>query len=204
MSDPGEPQPILDYNSTMRAPPIFEPNFSSVSVSVSPSAQAPAYIPWDAIPPSAVPLGLLYRPLKLVVQAGAFVFASKFIHQLVQCLDEIYDATGRRSRSKFEKVQWGRVVLGVLLLAGWQVWLARLSGMVVVEEGRGGGQGDDRGLEKQREEFTTGVSWGRILGRILVPAFLVCSAAIWFIRLAGRLLFSGDGEGETGLREGIS
>lgn len=200
MSDPGESQPILDYKPT---PSSLECNISSVSI--SPSSQPPEYNPWGAFPHSAISSSLLYKPLKLVAQAGAFVFLSKFIHQLVQCLDEIYDATGRRSRSKFEKLQWGRVVLGVLLLAGWQVWLVRLSGMVVVEEeGKGRGQGDDHGPEKQGEKSKTSVSWGRILGRILIPAFLVCSGAIWSIRLTGRLLFSRDVGGETGLKEGMS
>jgi hypothetical protein len=149
---------------------------------------------------------LFWNLATFMTQAFSFVFFSKAVHYFVQCLDEIYDATGRRSRSKFEGVKWGRIVFGVGLLIGWHVWIVRLSVVSAsrVEEGGKeemegyGGEGEKREKREKR------VSWGRILGRVLVPAFLVLSGTLWSIQLTSQLLFPETVERNKGLKEGMS
>ena len=153
--------------------------------------------------PGSILTILFWNLATFMTQTFSFVFLSKAVHYFVQCLDEIYDVTGRKSRSKFEGVKLGRIVLGVGLLLGWHVWIVRLSVVSTSALDEGGkeegarDEGDERGIRKR-------VSWGRILGRVLVPAFLVLSSTLWSIQLASQLLFSETLDGDKSLKEGMS
>jgi hypothetical protein len=139
-----------------------------------------------------------------MTQALSFIFLSKLIHYFVQCLDEIHDATGRRSRSKFEVVSWGRIVFGMGLLVGWHVCIVRLSllsASQIEDDKSGGAMGHEREGGGKREKSVT---WGHVLGRVLIPAFLVSSSAVWSVQLTGRLFFPLAVGKEEGLREGMS
>jgi hypothetical protein len=113
-----------------------------------------------------------------------YVLAST-MHAVVQCFDVLYALLGRQARSPF--VAGGLlgsvgVAVSVVFVGAWSLWLGRLSYCAVFdgveekregeeeEEGEGQGQGHGQG-EKARK----GVSWGRVLGRLVVPLFLVGS-----------------------------
>jgi hypothetical protein len=103
-----------------------------------------------------LPLRLAMRVLEIVALAAAMFIVPTFIHQGVKSLDDVYELLGRRARSPYEPaVPWTSVLIAVLVMTGWHVWLGRLSYKTVVE-----GKGD-------------GVSWGRVLGRIVIPFLLV-------------------------------
>jgi len=129
-------------------------------------------------------LGLLFNTVKLLVQACAFFLVSKSIHSLVHSLDAVYDTVGRRSRTKFERVEWGRLVLGVTLLVGWHVLLVKLS--ILSSDFSVGKEVLD---EEERVGKSTKLSWGRLLGRVVIPAVLILAGAGFAVRLACRLFF---------------
>ncbi|KAF2708661.1 hypothetical protein K504DRAFT_352932, partial [Pleomassaria siparia CBS 279.74] len=145
-----------------------------------------------------------------IARACIFILLSRLTHQLVRCFDSVYDATSRRSRTEFEAVPWGRLAVGAVLLVSWHVWLARLSHVAIVEarvrgEAERGGRGGQV-LESRADEEKS-VSWGRILGRVLVPLFLACSGVVWSVKLTARLLLLFNGvipTREKGLKEGMS
>jgi hypothetical protein len=154
--------------------------------------------------PTSILTTVSWNVATFMTQALSFIFLSKFIHYFVQCLDEIHDATGRRSRSKFEVISWGRIVFGLGMLVGWHVCIVRLSllsASKLEDEEDGGTMGDDGEGGAKREKS---ISWGRILGRVLIPAFLVSSSAMWSVQLTGRLFFPLAVGKEEGLREGMS
>lgn len=59
----------------------------------------------------------------------------------------------------------------VVLLVGWHIWLGRLSYKTIVE--------DDGKVES---------SWGRILGRIVVPLLLLSFGVYFGIQVFGRMV----------------
>lgn len=75
----------------------------------------------------STPLKLLITILLLPFQALAIFIISKIVHQLVLCIDELYEVTGRRARSKFSSFPWLRVALGVLLMVAYHVGLFKLA-----------------------------------------------------------------------------
>jgi hypothetical protein len=72
-------------------------------------------------------LNVLISIITLPIQGLALLLLARGIQQLVLCIDEVYEATGRRSRSKFVAFPWVRVALGVLLLAAYHVGLFKLT-----------------------------------------------------------------------------
>jgi hypothetical protein len=91
------------------------------------------------------------------------------IHSTVQSLDEVYELLGRRARSPYAL---SSILIASVLLVAWHVWIGRLSYKTVVE-------GSKRG---------SGVSWGRVLGRVVVPVVLVVFGVDFAYGLSGRLL----------------
>lgn len=72
-------------------------------------------------------LNVLLSVITLPIQGLAILLFAKGIQQLVLCIDEVYEATGRRSRSKFVAFPWVQVGFGVLLLAAYHVGLLKLT-----------------------------------------------------------------------------
>jgi hypothetical protein len=112
-----------------------------------------------------LPLHLAMRLLQVLALAAAMFIVPTLMHRIVQSLDDVYELLGRRARSPYEPaIPYTSVFIATVLLLGWHVWLGRLSYKTVVE-----GSG-----EKGR------VSWGRVLGRIVVP-FLLLSLGLQFV-----------------------
>lgn len=73
-----------------------------------------------------LPTGPLITILTLPIQALAILLLSKFIQQFVLCINEVYEVTGRRARSKFTALPWLRIAVGVVFLGVYHGALARL------------------------------------------------------------------------------
>jgi len=108
---------------------------------------------------------LSMRFLESSTLAATMLFVPALMHRIVQSLDNVYELLGRRARSPYEPVvPWTSLFIATFLLLGWHVWLGRLSYKTVVEGSGGKGK----------------VSWGRVLGRIVVP-FLLLSLWVQFV-----------------------
>lgn len=117
------------------------------------------------------------RILEALGLAVAMLLAPLTIQNVVLCLDALHEFMGRRAQSPYVPVSWVGVVFAVGFVLGWHVWLGRLSYLVVLENGEGKAEGN--GHAKRSTE--RGLSWGRVLGRILVPALLIVLAGgfVW-------------------------
>jgi hypothetical protein len=72
-------------------------------------------------------LNVLLAIVTLPIQGLAILLLSRAIQQVVFCIDEVYEATGRRSRSKFVGFPWARIAFGVILLAVYHMGLFKLT-----------------------------------------------------------------------------
>lgn len=107
---------------------------------------------------ASLPLRLSMRFLEVSTLAATMLIVPALIHRIVRSLDDVYELLGRRARSPYEPVvPWTSLFIATVLLVGWHVWLGRLSYKTVVEGSGGKGR----------------VSWGRVLGRIVVPILLL-------------------------------
>jgi hypothetical protein len=110
---------------------------------------------------AAIPQRLSMRFLEVIALVGAMFIVPTGIHRAVQGVDEVYELVGRRARSPYgSSSSWMSVIAAAILLMGWHVWLGRLSYKAIME--------DESEVSKQRRS-----SWGRILGRIVVPLLLL-------------------------------
>jgi hypothetical protein len=85
------------------------------------------YTSWGFINSGSTTLNVLISIITVPIQGLAILLFARGIQQLVLCIDEVYEATGRRSRSKFVTFPWVRVGFGVLLLAAYHVGLLKLT-----------------------------------------------------------------------------
>lgn len=74
------------------------------------------------------PQTLLASLVAIPFQAISIFILSKVLHQLVLCVNEVYEITGRRARSKFVGISWFRISAAVLLMGFYHVGLLRLMG----------------------------------------------------------------------------
>ena len=120
-------------------------------------------------------LSLLF--LKIAGVALAMLLLPRTMQMGVQCVDEMYETLGRRARSPWKTdtggfgVIWGVILMLVLHGALWRVSY----GCVLDERGR---DVQEDGSDDQKNR---GVTWGRVLVRIVVPVLLyggLCSM-IW-------------------------
>ena len=120
-------------------------------------------------------LSLLF--LKIAGVALAMLLLPRTMQMGVQCVDEMYETLGRRARSPWKTdtggfgVIWGVILMLVLHGALWRVSY----GCVLDERGR---DVQEDGSDDQKNR---GVTWGRVLVRIVVPVLLyggLCSI-IW-------------------------
>lgn len=110
---------------------------------------------------AAFPQRLGMRVLEVVALAAAMFIVPTFIHRVVQSFDDVYELLGRRARSPYSPaIPWTSVIISFVLLAGWHFWLGRLSYKTIIESN------EDAGSKRR-------VSWGRVLGRIVMPLFLL-------------------------------
>jgi hypothetical protein len=110
---------------------------------------------------ATLPQRLGMRIVEVIALAVAMFIVPTFIHQVVRSFDDMYELLGRRSRSPYSPaIPWSSVIISTILLAGWHLWLGRLSYKTIVESS------DDAGSKRR-------VSWGRVLGRIVLPLLLL-------------------------------
>jgi hypothetical protein len=109
--------------------------------------------PTTTTQPSPLPQRLALHTLHFLLLTAALYIVPTLMHHAVTSLDSVYEVLGRRTRSPYTL---SSVFFASVLLVGWHVWLGRLSYKTVVE-GRKVGQ----------------VSWGRILGRVVVPGLVL-------------------------------
>ncbi|KAF1945184.1 hypothetical protein EJ02DRAFT_339087 [Clathrospora elynae] len=117
------------------------------------------------------------RTLEIIAIALAMLVLPATIHRIIQSLDGAYDILGRTARSPHTTVPWISIVIAAVVLLGWHVWLVRLSYMTIVEDTAGpkedSGTYQTDGSEDMRRKPEEGVSWGRVLGRIVIPSLLL-------------------------------
>lgn len=110
---------------------------------------------------AALPQRLGMRILEIVALAAAMFIVPMSIHRVVQSLDDVYELLGRRARSPYSpSVPWTSVIIAVVLLAGWHLWLGRLSYKTIIES-------------SENSRSKSKVSRGRVLGRIVIPLLLL-------------------------------
>lgn len=98
----------------------------------------------------------LIGPLKLLFLTLATYILPTLIHRMTLSFSCLYDLLSRRARSPFApEPSWADIVTAGVVFLAWHVWLVRLSYFGIME-----------GRKK-------GVSWGRVLGRIVVPGGLL-------------------------------
>jgi len=110
---------------------------------------------------AAVPQQLGMRVFEIIALAGAIFIVAAAVHRIVQSIDAVYELMGRRARSPYASSSpWMSVMVAIVLLTAWHVWLGRLSYKAILK--------DESDVSNQRRS-----SWGRILGRIVVPLLLL-------------------------------
>ncbi|EUC46307.1 hypothetical protein COCMIDRAFT_93202 [Bipolaris oryzae ATCC 44560] len=121
--------------------------------------------------------------LEIVGLSTAMLIIPLSMHRAVQGFDEMYDILGRRAKSPYARLSWVNIALAFVVLVGWHMWLGRLTYLTVLESNIDEEKDEERNdeitaLTSSAEKSNTGsgkgeISWGRILGRILIPLLLV-------------------------------
>ena len=119
---------------------------------------------------SPLPHRLAMRALEILALAAAIFITPTGIQRIVQSLDDVYELLGRRARSPYDgATPWASVLFAMGLLAVWHVVLGKLS------------YGWDDGGRKGRG------SWGRLLGRVIIPGLLLVFGVRFGMSLLGRV-----------------
>ncbi|KAF2025661.1 hypothetical protein EK21DRAFT_75926 [Setomelanomma holmii] len=130
--------------------------------------------------PMYLRLGMSFS--ELLATSSAMAVLAGLIHIVVQNIDETYEIIGRRARSPYAPSNSVlSLITASLLLFVWHVWLGRLSYSAIMEQ-----DVDESGNEKG--ETTRRISWGRVLGRIVVPMLLLSLGVHFAFQLAQRLI----------------
>lgn len=127
------------------------------------------------------------RALELSLTALALLVASSVIHHLVRSLDTLHDLLGRRARSAFDAFSWREYLLGIVALGAWH-------GVLVVLSWRALAPG-------KKATAGTGIrrALGVVLGRVVVPGYLVLGFVMWAYALTSRdSAVAVKGEGHAG------
>jgi membrane protease YdiL (CAAX protease family) len=106
--------------------------------------------------------------LKFLLLTASLYIVPTLIHTAVRALDALYELQGRRSRSPYTL---STILAASALLVAWHVWVGRLSYKTIVEGKRRGG-----------------VSWGRVLGRVIVPGILIIFGLGFVGEVVGRVI----------------
>ncbi|USP75635.1 hypothetical protein yc1106_02909 [Curvularia clavata] len=138
--------------------------------------------------------------LEVAAITAAMLMIPLTIHRAVQGFDEMYEILGRRAESPYAQFSWMNASFAFIVLLGWHLWLGRLAYLTVLEggvdeekdEGREGkstlssSSTDQSGVKTGKEV----VSWGRLLGRIVIPLLLVTLGLHFAYQICGQ--FIGD------------
>lgn len=115
------------------------------------------------------------RLLEVALLALALFLVPACIQHFVRALDTLYEVVGRRARTSLDEVGWWRVGVGGGVLAAWHVVLIALSLKAIAGHGQSGKRGGRQG------------AWSRVLGRVVVPGYLVVALAAFVYALTTRL-----------------
>jgi len=139
---------------------------------------------WDTRRHNASPIARLgMRILEVIALAATMFIVPRLIHHGVQCFDEVYEVLGRRARSPYApSLPIASFAIAGVLMVVWHVWLGRLSYSAIMEDGAGQTKQIKTQSASQRR-----VSWGRILGRIVIPLVLLSLAVKFSFQLVQRL-----------------
>ncbi|KAH7084272.1 hypothetical protein FB567DRAFT_78585 [Paraphoma chrysanthemicola] len=128
---------------------------------------------------SGIPLRLSMRLLEVIALAASMFVLPAGVHYIVQVFDETYEIVGRRARSPYDASLSGiSIAIAGLLSLAWHLWLGRLSYTAIMEEQRVVSNGDEQ---------TRKISWGRILGRIVIPTALLSLGVHFTIQFVQRI-----------------
>ncbi|KAF2676909.1 hypothetical protein K458DRAFT_424403 [Lentithecium fluviatile CBS 122367] len=140
-----------------------------------------------------LPLRLGMRLVEIALMALAMFLLPSLIQYFVRSLDELYEVVGRRARSPFAGITGSKVLVGTLVFVICHVVLVRLGYVAFV--GDEGGEEKDKASEgilrtdAGMQRRGTRAPWSRILGRILLPSYLVLALLLYFYRVASSLLW---------------
>jgi hypothetical protein len=109
--------------------------------------------------------------LKFILLTASLYIVPTLIHTAVRSLDTLHEVRGRRARAPYTL---SSILVASALLVGWHVVLGRLSYKTIIE-------GKKKGS----------VSWGRVLGRVVVPGVLVIFGVIFGGEIAGEIFWGG-------------
>jgi hypothetical protein len=112
--------------------------------------------------------------------ALAMLFIPRVMHTLVLCLDDLYEALGRRAASPWgtQALSGNGVIIGLVIMVLLHSVLIRLSYCTVLEEDPGSISEGEKGTAMQRP-----ITWERVLMRIIVPLLLCGGLLLVFWRL---------------------
>ncbi|KAF1832279.1 hypothetical protein BDW02DRAFT_503371 [Decorospora gaudefroyi] len=97
--------------------------------------------------------------LEVIALSTTMLLLPALLHAGVQTLDQLYELLSRRAQSPYLHTSSSSILLATLILCAWHVWIGRLAFLTVLEGGSRYG--------------SAAVSWGRVLGRVVVPLLLV-------------------------------
>lgn len=117
-----------------------------------------------------LPIRLALHAIDLILLTTLLYTIPTALHQCVTSIDAIYTLLSRQAHSPYAPaVSWTEACLAGGILLVWHVVLGRL-GYIAINEGKG-----------------TGVSWGRVLGRIVIPGLLLVLGVRFVVEVMGRV-----------------
>ncbi|KAH9871001.1 hypothetical protein J1614_006575 [Plenodomus biglobosus] len=140
---------------------------------------------WHTTKRSSPPLKRLgMRSVEVVALAAAMLVVPWMVHSIMLCFSEMYEFLGRRATSPYSTNSWASVLIALVLMIGWVGVLGRLCYSVDLEEK---GKTTQRSTGVVGEKEQRGVSWGRILGRIVIPLLLIVLTGHFALEFARRV-----------------
>ena len=139
-----------------------------------------------------LPLRLGMRVVEVACLALAMFIVPSLIQYVVRSVDELQEVVGRRSRSPFGDVSGSKVLVGAVMFLGWHVVILGLGYVVLGGDEESGEKIGDVVVGKadagaRRRDGRTSSS--RILGRVLVPSYLVLALLFFLYQLTSRIIW---------------
>ncbi|KAJ4984596.1 hypothetical protein SVAN01_09918 [Stagonosporopsis vannaccii] len=124
--------------------------------------------------------------LKITGTAVAMLLLPRTIQIGVQCLDDVYEAMGRRARSPWEtQVLWGKgVMAGLAIMFVLHDLLRRISQNVILDEDVEDEQAEQIGT-RNRTWRGWEITWERVLMQVIVPLLLYMGLYLMIARVSG-------------------
>lgn len=137
--------------------------------------------------------------LEVIGLAAAMLVVPLTMHRAVQGFDEMYEILGRQAKSPYARFSWINFSFAFMILITWHLWLGRLAYLTVLEGGA-----DEKRVEAREGKSTVSsssttfesrvnlggkaISWGRLLGRIVIPFLLITLGLHFGYQILWRLI----------------